>query len=222
MLELVNLLPKEAADILDKVEEIDHNSDRWKLTVDGLKKRLDMSHPHAADYNPDVIFRKLVDVKIADYCLQNGISFYVEKYSDLLEAQFIFQTFSEINNEISTEDIKQITAGKNKGIHNIWWESKNPSGWRIAAKGFIKPRQSSLHYLFEKENVPFFRIRECPICFRFYWAKQINSETCGENVCAYTHYNRKKAEKQKIKSQARKTFHEQDFSKTEGENNGTL
>ncbi len=37
--------------------------------------------------------------------------------------------------------------------------------------------------ILERENIPFFRIRLCPICENIFWAKRLDSKTCGKEKC---------------------------------------
>ena len=63
------------------------------------------------------------------------------------------------------------------------------------------------------------RIKTCLGCFRLYWAKRLDSKTCGEQKCVNDFQNQKKKEKRekKLREQedrrlSRREFLEKDFS----------
>jgi ssDNA-binding Zn-finger/Zn-ribbon topoisomerase 1 len=62
---------------------------------------------------------------------------------------------------------------------------------------YIKPVTNDLVQLFEDFDIPFFRIRACPVCGNIYWASKLNSETCGKKECVTTLGNRKRLKAKK-------------------------
>ncbi len=61
-----------------------------------------------------------------------------------------------------------------------------------SSNGVIKPVRNELFEIFEKYKIPFYRIRSCPICHDFYWAKKTNSQSCGRKKCIDDLQNQKK------------------------------
>jgi ssDNA-binding Zn-finger/Zn-ribbon topoisomerase 1 len=77
--------------------------------------------------------------------------------------------------------------------------SDNNANWYFSthlsfdsSTGVIKPVKNEIFEIFEKYKIPFYRIRSCPICQDFYWAKKTNSQSCGRKKCIDDLQNQKK------------------------------
>lgn len=67
----------------------------------------------------------------------------------------------------------------------------------LDSKGNIRPRLSGFIEICSKYNIPFVRIRMCPVCNNIFWAKKLNAKTCGNDKCSDSLSQRSIREKKK-------------------------
>ncbi len=81
--------------------------------------------------------------------------------------------------------------------------------------GFIKPVPNEFLELFQKFNIPFYRIRSCQVCQNVFWAKKLNAKTC-QPKCSKKLYERARSKRLKAittsKRDARDGWKNQDLS----------
>jgi hypothetical protein len=115
---------------------------------------------------------------------------------DLIKAKNLLLTLSEMSRRFASEfqndpldtDRLYITYMQTSGDTRAFY------GYLVfdSASGVIKPVKNELFEIFEKYKIPFYRIRSCPICRDFYWAKKTNSQSCGRKKCIDDLQNQKK------------------------------
>ncbi len=141
--------------------------------------------------------RAILDEKLIDYLFEYTptlASMY--RPFDLIKAKNLLSTLSEMSSRFASEfqnnhlDMSQLygtymqTSGDMRFFQSyIVFDSSN---------GVIKPVKNEIFEIFEKYKIPFYRIRSCPICRDFYWAKKTNSQSCGGKKCIDDLQNQKK------------------------------
>ncbi len=144
--------------------------------------------------------RAILDEKLIDYLFgytPTLASMY--RPFNLIKAKNLLSNLSEMSRRFASEfqnnhlDISQLY-----GIY-VQSLSDNNANWYFhthivfdSASGIVKPVKNELFEIFEKYKIPFYRIRSCPICLDFYWAKKTNSQSCGRKKCIDDLQNQKK------------------------------
>jgi hypothetical protein len=182
IIELVNLLPDDAEKVFDEY------NGRTKIYRDGVIIR-------------DTA-KEILNEKIVIYCLDEERNF-VEAANDLLKAKKLFLVFSEMSkNYLSLPKNKRTSSPELGLLIYKFFGSEHQDREFPALIGFsgvfIKPVQSELLEFFKENDVPFYRIRLCPICQDIFWAKKTNSETCGKKKCSDELGNRKRLAEAKM------------------------
>ena len=186
IIELVNLLPPNAEQVLKIVNERSYNNECWIQKGDIAV--FDFLSEKAEMYYFDTIFKSLVRKKIAEYCLQPERNI-IESYNDLLKAKSLFRHFAKINrqypnwNEIKDNKFEQYKFQ----LHFLTIDYKERQFAvfvGVMPDGFIKTSRSELLEIFESEEVPFYRIRACEICEKIFWAKRTDAKTCKNKKCS--------------------------------------
>lgn len=158
IIELINLLPEEAESLFDQIcDQRIIKKDRTGFIVSDSAK-------------------DLLPAKIVEYIFdREPVTKSVERFNDLIKAKNLFRHFAELN--------KKFPDWKNIGLHffTVDYQSRQfPIFLGFSDEGFIKPVQSELIELFEKYDIPFFRIRECPDCEKIFWAKRTDAKACSK------------------------------------------
>jgi hypothetical protein len=168
--ELVNLMPPGADELLSNIQTSAEARDQAKETL---------------------------DEKIIDYLFGYEATLAtMYRPFDLIKARNLLAVLSEMSRRFSSE-FKNNPADVDRLFITFL---KSPSGSRYfpahlsfdISTGVVKPVKNELFEIFEKYKIPFYRIRSCPICLNFYWAKKTNSKSCGSQKCIDGLQNQKK------------------------------
>jgi hypothetical protein len=144
--------------------------------------------------------RAILDEKLIDYLFE-----YTPKLAtmyrpfDLIKAKKLLSTLSEMSRRFDSEFQNNHLDISRLYITYLQSLSDNNDSWYFhthivfdSSNGVIKPVKNELFEIFEKYKIPFYRIRSCPICRDFYWAKKTNSQSCGGKKCIDDLQNQKK------------------------------
>jgi hypothetical protein len=141
--------------------------------------------------------KKILDEKLIDYLFGYTPTLAtMYRPFDLIKAKNLLSTLSEMSSRFASEfqnnpsdvDRLYITYMQTSGDTRAFY------GYLVfdSASGVIKPVKNELFGIFEKYKIPFYRIRSCPVCRNFYWAKKTNSQSCGRKKCIDDLQNQKK------------------------------
>jgi hypothetical protein len=118
---------------------------------------------------------------------------------DLIKAKNLLAVLSEMSRRFASEFQSNPSDVDRLYINYLQSLSDNNANWYFSthlsfdsSTGVIKPVKNELFEIFEKHKIPFYRIRSCPICQDFYWAKKTNSQSCGRKKCIDDLQNQKK------------------------------
>jgi hypothetical protein len=75
-----------------------------------------------------------------------------------------------------------------------------PCSLYVNENGFIKLKTPGIVSIVQEENVDIDRIRVCPICDLFYWARRIEALTCSKKRCS-NYFHQKKLQIKILKSE---------------------
>jgi ssDNA-binding Zn-finger/Zn-ribbon topoisomerase 1 len=141
--------------------------------------------------------KQILDEKIVDYLFgytPTLASMY--RPFNLIKAKNLLSTLSEMSRRFASEfQNDPLDTGR---LYITYMQTSGDTrafyGYLVfdSASGVIKPVKNELFEIFEKYKIPFYRIRSCPICRGFYWAKKTNSQSCGRKKCIDDLQNQKK------------------------------
>jgi hypothetical protein len=144
--------------------------------------------------------RQILNPKIIEYLFgyeQTLASLY--RPFNLIKAKNLLLTLSEMSRRFASEFQNNPSDVNRLYITYLQSLSDNNANWYFSthlsfdsSNGVIKPVKNELFEIFEKYKIPFYRIRSCPICRDFYWAKKTNSQSCGRKKCIDDLQNQKK------------------------------
>lgn len=92
-------------------------------------------------------------------------------------------------------------------------------------KGNIRPRNSGLIGVFSTYNIPFNRIRFCPVCEQICWVKRLDAKSCGKKQCSdiLSQRNLRIKKRDKINEQRRENYkRKKELKAIKEKKNGTL
>jgi hypothetical protein len=187
LIDLVNLLPANADQILNLIEEKEIHR---QLLIREPKPIRDPYEAHQREPTFEDIVQSLLDRRIADYCLDSLRHTFSDGYHKLLHAISYFRHCAALYRKFP--DWGQVTAQKQKEYEfRLNFGLIDPEVMRLDARmivnseGFMKPWKPEFMEIFEKANIPFFRIRECVICpeSRIFWARRIGTQYCDQSKC---------------------------------------
>lgn len=187
IIEGVNHLPVNADEIRGKL--IDLAMVATKLSPD---KFMETSDFYRAEIKNLGLEKEVLDYIIGEMPTQIMMGFVVQKFSELELAKPVLQNIAEMNSaEIEKYGRKIFTKNQINPIGKIYTFYQKMNGIRFSGTlnliyGFIRPQISGLTEVFQNENIPPERIRECPICQLIFWAKRVDAKTCGEKECVKT------------------------------------
>ena len=176
LIPLVNSLPEDVDQIVASLEERARSIKRWAFDENFTAT------------TSAAIVRSGVDDRIAAYCLDLSRHSILEAFDNLLLANSIFRhcaavyrKFPDWNNLTTDEQIEyQLNyQAVDLGVRRLC------TAMSINSNGFVKPWKPKFLEIFEKSNIPFFRIRECVICpeARVFWAQKIGTQYCDRSQC---------------------------------------
>jgi hypothetical protein len=173
IMELVNLLPPGADEMLNNIQ-------------DSAEARAQA--------------RETLDPKIIEYLFEYTPTLAtMYRPFDLIKAKNLLAVFSEMSRRFASEFQNNPSDVDRLYITYLRSLSDNNANWHFSthlsfdsSNGVIKPVKSELFEIFEKYKIPFYRIRSCPNCLGFYWAKKTNSQSCGRKKCIDDLQNQKK------------------------------
>ena len=169
IIEGVNHLPVNADEILRRLIELAQvavnsspgdfyaNADFYKTEVKNLK-----------------LDKEVLDYLIGEMPSEIMTGVVAQNFNELLLAKPILQNIAEIKPDAKFYTFYQ----KMRGIRF--------SGTLILMDGFLRPSISGLSEVFQNQDIPPERIRECPVCRRIFWAKRLDAKTCGSKECVET------------------------------------
>jgi hypothetical protein len=141
--------------------------------------------------------KKILDPKIIEYLFgyEPTVKLMYRPFN-LIKAKNLFLTLSEMSRRFASEFENNLSDTDRLFLTYM----RASSATRFfqchlafdSSNGVIKPIKDELFEIFEKYKIPFYRIRSCPICRDFYWAKKTNSQSCGRKKCIDDLQNQKK------------------------------
>ncbi len=144
--------------------------------------------------------RQILNPKIIDYLFgyePTLASLY--RPFNLIKAKNLLTVLSEMSRRFASEFQNNPSDVNRLYITYLQSLSDNNANWYFSthlsfdsSTGVIKPVKNEIFEIFEKYKIPFYRIRSCPICRDFYWAKKTNSQSCGRKKCVDDLQNQKK------------------------------
>jgi hypothetical protein len=141
--------------------------------------------------------KQILDEKIVDYLFgytPTLASMY--RPFNLIKAKNLLSTLSEMSSRFASEF--QNNLSDTDRLYLTYMRASDDARFFQchlvfdSSNGVIKPVKNELFEIFEKYKIPFYRIRSCPICRDFYWAKKTNSQSCGRKKCIDDLQNQKK------------------------------
>jgi ssDNA-binding Zn-finger/Zn-ribbon topoisomerase 1 len=141
--------------------------------------------------------KKILDEKLIDYLFgytPTLASMY--RPFNLIKAKNLLSTLSEMSRRFASEF--QNNLSDTDRLYLTYMRAADDARFFQchlvfdSSNGVIKPVKNELFEIFEKYKIPFYRIRSCPICHDFYWAKKTNSQSCGRKKCIDDLQNQKK------------------------------
>jgi ssDNA-binding Zn-finger/Zn-ribbon topoisomerase 1 len=173
IIELVNLMPPGADELLSNIQTSAESRAQAKETL---------------------------DEKIIEYLFGCELTTAtIHRPFNLIKAKNLLTVLSEMSRRFASEF--QSNPSDVDGLYTTYLRSlsDNNANWTFSthvsfdsSNGVIKPVKNELFEIFEKYKIPFYRIRSCPICRDFYWAKKTNSQSCGRKKCIDDLQNQKK------------------------------
>ena len=211
VIEGVNHLPVDAEGTLGKL--IDLAMVATKLNPDKFRATSDF---YRAEIKNLGLEKEVLDYIIGEMPTQIMMGFVAQNFNELILAKPILQNIAEMNSEeIEKYGRKIFTKNQINPIGKIYTFYQKMNGVRFSGTlnlidGFIRPQISGLTEVFQNEDIPPERIRECPICRRIFWAKRVDAKSCGEKECAKTLGGNKyqSEHKDKINEHKRRKYYE--------------
>jgi len=220
IIDAVNDLPPDTTDVEERL---------FNLLYDDLDGKLDSEQ---AKRKVKRLIKQKSVLKYMVLGMPNKFSFSIayQNFFDLVIARPILES-------IASQNYEKLYDGKpvpNKETSFIkinfpitgWGTEIQFSGTLyLDKKGNIRPRNSGLIDVFFNYDIPFNRIRFCPICENIFWAKRLDARSCGKKQCSdiLSQRNIRIKKRDKINEQRRENYRWKKELKALRENkNGTL
>lgn len=205
LISLINALPSD----LKKLEDDYSKLYNGRTVVNGRTHILDKIYEKQGSIE---IFRGQGTVSLPEVMSETLIKYIfdrepetdsAERFKYLLKANSLFHKFAELSKTYMALSKEKRDALKDDDeqkyqffLHFLTIKSKDREfsglfGFHFPEM-YIKPQTNDFVRLFEDFDIPFFRIRACPVCENIYWASKLNSETCGKKECVTILANRKR------------------------------
>lgn len=192
----VNHLPVNADEILERLVELAKVA--VNLDFDKFHVESDLYLAQVKELNLEKEVLDYLKVEIPSQIRMGKVA---QNFNELVLAKPVLQSLAEISREAIETYGKQafINTAKNR-LYRAFAFNHIMSGIRFSGtlhldgNGYVRPNLSGLPLILQKEAIPVFRIRICPVCQRFFWAKRLESPACSE-----THVNTFNAWKTRIR-----------------------
>jgi hypothetical protein len=190
--------PESLRRIIEGVNHLPVNADKILRRLVELARVAVNSSPNDfyanADFYRTEVKNLKLDKEVSDYLIgempgEIMMGVVAQNFNELMLAKPILRNIAEINrDEIKRFGKKAFTENQINPVAKFYTFNQKMRGIRfpgtlILIGGFIRPSVSGLAEVFQNQDIPPERIRECPVCQRIFWAQRLDAKTCGNKTC---------------------------------------